>query len=212
MSTLIEQENKWTGTSTDSRPPGLVDTVFSATYSLTVIRLSEKIRANLGLLATAFVACLLCASCEAELPEECEGLLMVPSSLAIGTGSAMYEPIGMTTLFEQGPQGGWHVYASLRATGLFGGTPGVFDETLPLVTYKLNAEDGSLTGGFESQPRAMKSTGNDETELVGEFAVLGIDDPSLAEGIEVTITAKVRDVCGQFVETSTRTRLTESAF
>ena len=204
-------DRKRTSLGTDSCARGLVDTVFSPTYSPTVILLLEEIRANLGMLATAFMACVVSTSCEAELPEECEGLLMVPSSLAIGTGSGMYEPIGMTTLFEQGPQGGWHVYASLRATGLFGGTPGVFDETLPLVTYKLNAEDGSLTGGFESQPRAMKSTGNDETELVGEFAVLGIDDPSLAEGIEVTITAKVRDVCGQFVETSTRTRLTESA-
>ena len=149
--------------------------------------------------------------CGSDKIEECETLATVSASIEVGTGATEFTPIGPETGFELGPQGGWHVYASIRTVGLYPGVLGEFDETAPQISYRLENEAGEMVGGFEGLPKPMRGLGNNTAEIIGEFAVLAFDDASLAEGLPVTIIAKVEDACGKLVETSTRTILSESA-
>ena len=158
----------------------------------------------------ALIAFSLCA-CGSDTIEECETLATVNASIEVGTGATEFTPIGPETGFELGPQGGWHVYASIRTMGLYPGILGEFDETAPKITYRLNNEAGEMVGGFDEVPKPMRNLGDNAAEIIGEFAVLAFDDASLAEGLPVTIIAKVEDACGKLVETSTKTVLSESA-
>ena len=150
-------------------------------------------------------------SCGSDITEECETLAPIAASIEVGTGATEFTPIDAQTRFELGPQGGWHVYASIRTMGLYPGILGEFDETAPKIGYRLENEAGEMVGGFEGLPKPMRDLGNNTAEIIGEFAVLAFDDASLAEGLPVTIIAKVEDACGKLVETSTKTILSESA-
>jgi len=151
------------------------------------------------------------SACGPDLAEECNTLAPIAASIEVGTGATDFTPIGTQTRFELGPQGGWHVYASIRTQGLYPGVLGEFDETAPKITYRLNNDAGEIVGGFEGLPKPMRDLGNNTAAMVGEFAILAIDDASLAEGLSVTVIAKVEDACGKLVETSTKTVLSESA-
>ena len=150
-------------------------------------------------------------ACGSDTIEECETLAPIAASIEVGTGATEFTPIGDQTRFELGPQGGWHVYASIRTLGLYPGVLGEFDDTAPKITYRLNNDEGEMVGGFEGLPKPLRDLGNNTAAMIGEFAVLAFDDASLAEDLPVTIIAKAEDACGKLVETSTKTVLSESA-
>jgi hypothetical protein len=89
--------------------------------------------------------------------------------LAGGAFTPMPDPASLVV--ERGPQGGWHVQASIRCSGTVATTeadPRHPDQ--PVVTLALYDESG-LVGGYELLPRPMRPT-EDGHELLGEFVVI----------------------------------------
>ncbi|MBJ93711.1 MAG: hypothetical protein CMP23_04465 [Rickettsiales bacterium] len=150
--------------------------------------------------------------CDPNLSQICHNLADVEPSLEVGTGRIDFEAIGPLTGFEFGPQGGLHIYASLRAHGLYGGPEDQLDETLPLLTYTFASSDGSLSGGFEARPRTMSAVADGLYERVGDPGILSTVEPSEAEGVEVEIVAMIADACGRSASETAVTQLAEGAF
>lgn len=142
----------------------------------------------------------------------CDDLADVEASLEIGSGQLAFEPLGEVTGFERGPQGGYHVYGSLRAPGVWTGNEDAFDETRPVVSFTLVDDAGGFTGGYLNLVRPM--TNNDEgvAELVGDLIILDITEPADAEDAAVTLAAEVQDACGTTVTAEATTRISEGAF
>lgn len=157
-------------------------------------------------------ALLALVACEDGGTGGCDDLADVQASLEIGTGQLAFEPIGEVTGFERGPQGGYHVYGSLRAPGVWSGNEDAFDETRPVVSFTLVDDAGGFSGGYLNLVRPM--TNNDEgvAELVGDLVILDISEPSQAEDADVTLAAEVTDACGVTVSAEATTRLAEGAF
>ena len=144
--------------------------------------------------------------------DPCAELLNVDSLVEIGTGWDTFMPIGEITGFEKGPQGGFHIYASLRASGVYGGNERNLGETMPFITYKIESADGLLTGGFERMLRPMESLNDGRIERLGDLAILSSYEPSEMEGVEVEIYAEIEDICGNKATATTQTVLSEGAF
>ena len=159
-----------------------------------------------------FVSALLLVGCGPDLDAICEDLADDDPVLEVGTGVNGFEAVGAVTGFEFGPQGGLHIYASLRAHGLYGGEEDRLDETLPLLTYTFSSSDGAVSGGFQNQPRTMTALDDGGYERVGDPGILSTDEPSEAEGVDVEIIAVMQDACGRTASSTASTRLSEGAF
>ena len=144
--------------------------------------------------------------------DPCRDLSDTEPSIEIGTGWEAFIPIGDITGFEKGPQGGFHIYASLRATGLFGGDANDLVNTMPSLTYSVESEDGTLTGGFVGMRRPMEYLDDGRAERLGDLAILSSYEPSEMEGVEVDIFAEMEDTCGRNAMSTTNTILSEGAF
>ena len=144
--------------------------------------------------------------------DECVKLPDVEPMIEIGTGWETFIPIGEVTGFEKGPQGGFHVYASLRATGIFGGDSDDLRNTMPSLTYRVESLDGALTGGFSNMRRPMDQLDDGRAERLGDLAILSSYEASEMEGVEVTISAEIKDTCGRRAISTARTILSEGAF
>ncbi len=142
-------------------------------------------------------------ACEPVSYPECRRFLAADPVLEIGTGIESFEPLPDELGYEFGPQGGWHVWGSLRTEGVWPGIEGTPNETTPVVSFTLDAVDGDLTGGYERLRRPMVQQGDFEGYLVGEQVILDITDASQADGVEVDLSATVEDACGTVV-TATR--------
>ena len=152
----------------------------------------------LSLLPVALLAC------EPVPYPECRRFLAEEPALEIGTGIEAYEPLPDELGYEFGPQGGWHVWGSLRAEGVWPGIEGTPNETTPVVSFTLQAVEGDLTGGYQRLRRPMTLQAGDVAELVGEQVILDVSDPSEADGVEVDLTATVEDACGTVVTRTER--------
>ena len=149
-------------------------------------RLDSAASSALRWAALGAIAALL-AGCPPPCPEP-------PVSLEIGTGEAAFEPIAAPLPVVNGPQGGWHVFGSLRGTGLWsGGDEPLFDGTAPTVTFGVVAE--AFVAGYEDLARPLIDTA-DGVELAGELLVWDVDEPSALDGLAATLSATVIDACG----------------
>jgi hypothetical protein len=113
------------------------------------------------------------------------------------------------TFFERGPQGGLHIYGSVRGQGLWGGRGSGINENTPLLTYTVISDDGSVTGGFTGLAKTMDTLRGGGIERIGDLAVLGTFDATAVEGVEVEIFAELSDSCGRSASARSRTRLEE---
>jgi hypothetical protein len=111
----------------------------------------------------------------------------VAGRIEIGTGLAAFEPItedGTTQLeLVHGPQGGYHVYVSMRVWGV---APSTFGWRVTRVS------DGHVLASFmlAAGPTAFATVG-DHLERVGERAIFDTTDPASALGplrLEATVT------------------------
>jgi hypothetical protein len=104
--------------------------------------------------------------------DPCEDLALTEPALEIGTGWQSFTPMGYLTYFERGSQGGYHVYASVRASGLFSGPTTLVGKKTPYLTYTLQSEDETLTGGFTDVQRRMTVLPDGRIERLGDLAIL----------------------------------------
>lgn len=142
--------------------------------------------------AGPWICLALVASCDAEEPAPNDCPSAAPT-LELGSGAEAFTPLadGDPLAFHLGPQGGYHVFASLRATGLAEGDPtDPFGPESPLVTLEVWV-DGARIGASLAQPRLF-----DAGELVGQRVVLEVPDPPSLEGVAAVLSAEVEDRCG----------------
>ncbi|HMV70201.1 MAG TPA: hypothetical protein PKA64_25390 [Myxococcota bacterium] len=89
----------------------------------------------------------------------------------LGTGATALEPLvdGQDLPQVRGPQGGWHVYGSVRCHGIVAGdTENPLNPENPVVTWKLD-DGGRLVAGYEGLPRPMSTP--EGAALTGELIV-----------------------------------------
>ncbi len=142
----------------------------------------------------------------------CANLAELEPSVEIGTGWQGFEPVSDTTGFERGAQNGFHMYGSVRATGLHGGSGLRINKKTPVLTYRLLALEGDLSGGFTEFQRQMKTLADGTIERIGDLVILDTFDPSEAEGVEVELFVEIQDTCGRSASATATTTLSEGAF
>lgn len=154
-------------------------------------------------LSAAVLPLLVVASCGGDPSEDlCATAALEPVSLVLGTGSIFFEDItdGQDLPISQGPQGGFHVYGSLRASGLHPGTWEDFTDPLnPVVSFDIIDSDGQTLGGFTELPRPLKVRSDGTLELVGEYVVLDIGEMNDVTFQTVTLSVEVADTCGSVI-------------
>lgn len=145
----------------------------------------------------ALVALSLVAACDPASPQACEAAAEVPGVLEIGTGAEDFAPLqhGDEVEIAYGPQGGQHVYGSLRADGIVTALVSLSDEDDPRVTYEVHLDDGTLLGGYQDFPRRFQRDGESHL-LVGDELVLDYREEGF-DGLPITLVATVVDACGR---------------
>lgn len=116
-------------------------------------------------------------------------------TLEIGGGDLAWTPMGETAPIVRGPQGGIHVFGSLRTDALTQGTDALDDPDNPILDFQVFDGDALLAG--YSGLRRHFIVMNGIIELVGERLIFATSDPAEVDGRDVTISAHLVDVCGQ---------------
>lgn len=118
--------------------------------------------------------------------------------LEIGTGEIAFVPLtdGDTLQIIQGPQGGFHLLASLRVHGIAPGDRGDLTEpTNPTITFSVTDDAGDghiaigpITQGLDSAPlREWPFT----HQMTGRFAILDITDDDELAGQTVDLSVQI---------------------
>ena len=134
---------------------------------------------------------------------QCEDVAEIAPSLELGSETP-FEALGDRTRLEYGPQGGQHIYGSLRATGIVGRETYNRPEELPRVSFIVSTDDVAFLGGVQLLPDVMTVNADMSVEWT---SLLPIDDAN-PEGLELQIDAEIVDFCGTRVSASGSTVLT----
>lgn len=123
----------------------------------------------------------------------------IAPTLEVGTGEVAFEPLetGGELRFIAGPQGGYHVFVSLIATGITPGTGSLAEPDDPVVTVDLSSSDKALST-FVDRRRPFAPSG-EGLELVGQLVVLDHPEPPVFDGEPAALGAVVEDRCGRMV-------------
>ena len=137
---------------------------------------------------------LLAAGCE---PERCrsEG-----GTVELGTGEAGFEPLadGDTLGWVAGPQGGFHVYGSVRTQGLSIATAFTAPEdTWADLRMELLDPGGRAVAGFPFTPRVFRPSDGYDGELFGVLVPFFATIPPTGAGYRLEVEVADADgVCG----------------
>lgn len=120
----------------------------------------------------------------------------------LGTGAPIWEPLAdgdeLPVIF--GPQGGYHVWGSVRATGI---DPGDFYDAAspdnPTTVFNAYLDDGTRVGGTARLRSGLKVRSDGVMEHVGEPVLLAIVDPAELVGQAGRVTVEIEDVDGVVV-------------
>jgi hypothetical protein len=123
-------------------------------------------------------------------------------SLELGTGELEFEALddGDTIYVIHGPQGGYHLLASLRVGGVEPGTrDDLGDPDNPTMVVEVHHQDRQLVvNGLFTQGLAasVPASGSFSHEVLGRFAILDIADDSELDGEEIRFLARLSPVDG----------------
>ena len=122
------------------------------------------------------------------------------TTVELGTGADSFVPLhdGDLLPFERGPQGGYHVYGSLRATGVDVGDPNYpFELTNPHIWFNVE-QDGVEIALLVDQPRALEPLDEEgHVGVLGELVIFNVADPTTLNGTTARLTGKLTDRCGR---------------
>ncbi len=100
----------------------------------------------------------------------------------------------------QGPQGGFHILASVRTKGIEAGNPDdLLDPSNPETNFSVVSAgvDLILTGQYlQGIAQAPEDADPWTHEMVGRFAILDIDNDDVLDGVEITLSVSVVDADG----------------
>jgi hypothetical protein len=126
------------------------------------------------------------------------------ATLEMGVGEDDYAPLpsdGVIT-YVDGTQGGHHIFAGLRATGILPGSAANLDPaSTPVVSYYLE-QDGIDVAGYRELLKPFKRKPKAILEMEGEQLILFVTDPTTLIGVPLTLHADVTDACGTHLEAS----------
>lgn len=120
------------------------------------------------------------------------------TTVELGTGVDTFIPLsdGDPLPFERGPQGGYHVYGSLRATGVDVGDPNYpFELTNPHIWFSVEQE-GAEIALLVDQPRALTPLDDaGHFGVLGELVIFSVPDPTTLNGTTARLTGRLTDRC-----------------
>lgn len=126
------------------------------------------------------------------------------ATLELGVGEDDYAPLpsdGVLT-YVDGTQGGHHIFAGLRATGILPGSAANLDPaTTPVVSFYVEQE-GIVVAGYEELLKAFRRKSKGILEMEGEQLILFVSDPTELIGVPLGMHAEVTDACGTHLEAS----------
>ena len=120
------------------------------------------------------------------------------ASLELGTGPTAFAPLsdGDALDMDQGVQGLFHVYGSLRADGVVPGDPQDFSSpTNPIVSMEV-MRDGQSVGGYRDIARPLDPDPDQGFVLAGDIVLLDITAFAELEGATVLFSVDLEDMCG----------------
>ncbi|MEE2828690.1 MAG: hypothetical protein VX498_05855, partial [Myxococcota bacterium] len=129
-------------------------------------------------------------------------------AVELGTGEIEFVAIEDDDTLEifQGPQGGFHLLASIRTKGIEPGDRGnLEDSNNPTITLDVVHEDesfiliGPITQGLDPAPIGELPFTH---QMTGRFAILDIEDDDVLSEESVTFSVRVQDSDGVEVEDS----------
>ncbi|MEN0061203.1 MAG: hypothetical protein AAGA48_03580 [Myxococcota bacterium] len=128
------------------------------------------------------------------------------ASLQVGTGTATFEPLTAEGPigFYPGPQGGHHVFVSVRAQGLVQGTASGLGYDDPMVSISV-VTDRELSIYLDQQ-RGFDLDG-DTIQFVGQLVQLFHPNPVELDGDPVMLSVDVEDRCGTQASAALNLRL-----
>jgi len=138
---------------------------------------------------------------------------METPSANIGTGSTIFADLsdGDDVEVHQGAQGGFHVWGTVRVTGLYpGDRDHRSDPSNPDVVFTVTLMDGTVVGDTGSLLRALKVRRDGQVELVGEIVPMMISSVDDVAFQQATLTVSVTDFCDTTVMDSRMVRLIPS--
>lgn len=123
-----------------------------------------------------------------------------PASATLGTGIDAFEPLaaGQDLFIVQGPQGGYHFFVSVSATGVVAGNPDdLSDDRNPTTTFRAFAGGQRVdldAADFTQGLRPIPETGG--VGMIGRLLILDIQSDDELAGATVRIEVTVRDTAG----------------
>ncbi len=119
----------------------------------------------------------------------------LPPEVILGTGLEAWVPLadGDDVGIVQGPQGGYHVFGSVRATGLDPGNPlDLYAECNPTTEFRAYRGDVRVDLGASTYRQGLDPGPEPYHEMIGRLIILDIASPAELDGValrlEVTIT------------------------
>lgn len=154
----------------------------------------------IGLVVMAALAA--CSDPLEDPPERCDELATTAPTAALGTGSVIYAPVNSGDELEivQGAQGGYHVWGSVRVTGVHPGVWGDLGSPLnPEVQFALDLDEGGRVSQSITVRRPFKVRSDGDVELVGEAVGLLIGSIDDAAWRDARFSISITDTCGTTV-------------
>ena len=146
-------------------------------------------------------------------PGACEDAALTPPSATLGTGGSEFTdlPDGADLEVQVGFQGGFHVWGSVRTTGLYPGNQADYrDHANPLVRFQVALPDGTIVADTGDQRRPLNPNSTGEFDLVGQVVRLPNDSVSALANQQVSLSVSITDGCATTVMDSRNVRLIEN--
>jgi hypothetical protein len=144
--------------------------------------------------ACALLAACLLAACGSDAPDG-------PAEATVGTGSDAFVPLadGDDVMIVQGPQGGFHVFASVRVRGLEPGNPeDLGDPDNPTTVFQAFEGDARVDLDASTYTQGLDATGEDGLyEMVGRLLILDIQAAAELDGATLRLTVSITDAAGR---------------
>jgi len=127
----------------------------------------------------------------------------VPTEARLGTGTEEFVPVedGDEITIVFGPQGGYHLDGSMRASGIVAGDPDdLTDPDNPITAFRVWDETGDPISGLEGANEILYQEGLEPTdepgvyEMVGRRIFLDIPSDDAIVGTMIDIEVEVHDV------------------
>ena len=145
--------------------------------------------------------------------DACEQAALEAPSANLGTGSTLFAALddGDDLEVHQGAQGGFHVWGSVRTTGLYPGNQADYrDHANPLVRFQVALPDGTIVADTGDQRRPLNPNSTGEFDLVGQVVRLPNDSVSALANQQVSLSVSITDGCATTVMDSRNVRLIEN--